>query len=144
MLLVDKSFLFFFTIFLRCYFITPQKGVNMEIDQLVKQCMAQKGTWEDRPFGPEHIVMKVGKKLYAIISDETGLRINLKCEPDFVLTLVDQYDNITLGYHMNKKHWITFIVTEDADLNLLKQLVEDSYNLVFKSLTKREQREIVK
>jgi predicted DNA-binding protein (MmcQ/YjbR family) len=114
----------------------------MEIKELVKLCMEKPGTWQDTPFGPENLVMKVGKKLYAIISEETGLRINLKCEPDFAAFLCSKYKYIIPGYHMNKKHWITITITDEIDINLLKQLVSDSYLLVLNSLTKKEQADI--
>ncbi len=114
----------------------------MEINELIELCKNLPGAWEDRPFGPEHAVMKVGKKLFAIISDESGLRINLKSDPDFAITLREQYDFIIPGYHMNKKHWNTVLVFKMDNVQLLTQLVNDSYNLVLNSLTKKEQKEI--
>lgn len=69
--------------------------------------------------------------------------INLKCDPDRALELRAQYDGINAGYHMSKVHWNTVAVNGDVPLSLLKELIDHSYDLVFKSLTKKLQSEIV-
>ncbi len=114
----------------------------MEINKLINLCKELQGTWEDRPFGPDNSVMKVGDKMFAIISEDKGLRINLKCDPDFALVLREQYSYIIPGYHMNKRHWNTVVINDDVDIELLKNLVKDSYSLVFNSLPKKVRQRI--
>jgi predicted DNA-binding protein (MmcQ/YjbR family) len=54
----------------------------------------------------------------------------LKADPDNAVVLREQYADITPGYHMNKKHWITVQGGGTVDENLVKQLVTASYQLV--------------
>jgi len=69
--------------------------------------------------------------------------INLKCDPEHALELRAQYDAIEPGYHMSKVHWNTVTVGGDVDNKLLKELIDHSYELVLKSLTKKLQAEIL-
>ncbi|KAF2520043.1 MmcQ/YjbR family DNA-binding protein [Flavobacterium salilacus subsp. salilacus] len=68
--------------------------------------------------------------------------INLKCDPERAMELRVEYEGITPGYHMSKVHWNTVSVNSDVPLSLLKELIDHSYELVFKSLTKKIQAEI--
>jgi predicted DNA-binding protein (MmcQ/YjbR family) len=86
---------------------------------------------EDFPFGSEHSVFKVGGKVSAISTlDRTPLEVSVKCEPELALELRGAYAAIRAGYHLNKRHWNA--VTLDGGLpgQLIRDLVEDSYDLV--------------
>jgi predicted DNA-binding protein (MmcQ/YjbR family) len=101
-------------------------------------CMAQRGAIEDFPFGLEHSVFKVGGKIFAISAlDGTPLEVSVKCEPEIAVELRGTYAAIRPGYHLNKRHWNT--VTLDGSLSdqLVRDLVEDSYDLVVSGLPKR-------
>jgi predicted DNA-binding protein (MmcQ/YjbR family) len=66
------------------------------------------------------------------------LSVNLKCDPIYFLELRSLYEGIKGGYHMNKKHWNTLTLEEsDVDNETIEELIDHSYDLVFKSLTKR-------
>lgn len=46
-------------------------------------------------------------------------------------------DNITVdyiipAYHMNKEHWNTIVVSRNADETIIKELIEQSYELTKK------------
>ena len=93
---------------------------------------------EDFPFGPEHSVFKVGGKMFAISAlDRTPLEVSVKCEPELAVQLRDSYAAIRPGYHLNKRHWNT--VTLDGNLGdrFVRELIEDSYDLVVSALPKR-------
>ena len=93
---------------------------------------------ETFPFGRAHSVFKVGGKLFAISAlDRTPLEVSVKCDPDLALDLRVSYAEIRPGYHLNKRHWNT--VTLDGGLpdQLVRDLVEDSYDLVVSALPKR-------
>jgi len=68
--------------------------------------------------------------------------VNLKCDPERALELRAEYDAINPGYHMSKVHWNTIAVNGDVPRKLMLELIEHSYELVFKSLTKKAQAEI--
>ncbi|WP_411826710.1 MmcQ/YjbR family DNA-binding protein [Luteolibacter sp. AS25] len=98
---------------------------------------------ETTPFGPDALVQKVGGKLFAIY-DPSGdpLRVNLKCDPDRSLELREKYDSIIPGYHMNKRHWNTLILDGTIPPDLVKELIQHSYYLVYRSLTRAVRKEL--
>jgi predicted DNA-binding protein (MmcQ/YjbR family) len=110
---------------------------------LRRWCLAQTGAVEDFPFGPEHSVFKVGGKVFAISAlDRTPLEVSVKCEPELALELRATYAAIRPGYHLNKRHWNT--VTLDGSLpdQLIRDLVEDSYDLVVSALPKQVRKQL--
>ena len=102
------------------------------------------GSVEDFPFGPEVHVFKVcGKMFMLMAAEEKPARITLKCEPDDVVQLCDQYSSVSPGYYMNKKHWITIVLDNELPASLIISLLDDSYNLVVKKLTKKDRENLV-
>ena len=66
--------------------------------------------------------------------DEVPPTANLKCDPDLALNLRDQYEQVTPGYHMNKRHWNTVEIEGDISEVELRKMIDHSYELVIKSL----------
>nr|WP_202122039.1 MmcQ/YjbR family DNA-binding protein [Streptomyces sp. BA2] len=100
-------------------------------------CLSFNDVAEEFPFGPEASVFKVAGKMFALSSlDATPLSVNLKCDPDMAVQLRAAHPEIVPGWHMNKRHWNT--VTVDAELPdaMVRELVEDSYDLVVAGLPK--------
>jgi predicted DNA-binding protein (MmcQ/YjbR family) len=100
-------------------------------------CGALAGATRTYPFSEGTAVYKVGGKVFALTQDEPT-SINLKAEPVDVTGLVETYDAITRGYHMNKKHWITVRLDGDLPPGLLEELIEDSYDLIVDKLPARD------
>jgi predicted DNA-binding protein (MmcQ/YjbR family) len=116
---------------------------EVDADELRRSCLAHTGAVEEFPFGPEHSVFKVGGKVFAISAlDRTPLEVSVKCEPDLAAQLRVTYAAIRPGYHLNKRHWNT--VTLDGSLpdQLVRDLVEDSYDLVVSALPKRTRKQL--
>ncbi|QQL46153.1 MmcQ/YjbR family DNA-binding protein [Sulfuriroseicoccus oceanibius] len=110
----------------------------MFLDDAIAQCLALPHVTEETPFGPTALVYKVGGKIFAItLPDDHPPRINLKCDPDRAVTLRDQFDAITPGYHMNKKHWNTVILDHSLPDSLITDLIRHSYDLVVAGLPKK-------
>jgi len=65
-------------------------------------------------------------------------RVTLKANPVDAEALVGQYDSVTPGYYMNKKHWITISLNDELPLEIIKDLSDKSYELVVSKLTKKE------
>jgi predicted DNA-binding protein (MmcQ/YjbR family) len=101
-------------------------------------CLRQVGAIEDFPFGPEHSVFKVAGKMFALSAlDRTPLEVSVKCEPELALAQRDSYPAIRPGYHLNKRHWNTITLDGSLPDQLVRDLVEDSYDLVVSALPKR-------
>jgi len=117
----------------------------MNIETLRQHCLAKKGVEESLPFGPDNLVFKVGGKMFLLASlDEVPLRFNVKCNPEDAVLQREQYAGVLPGHHMNKQHWNTIIADGKISSRLLFQWIDDSYNLVFSSLSKKAQEQIVK
>ena len=100
--------------------------------------LAKKAAEETYPFGPDAMVFKVKGKLFAIVSEHAGgvIHINLKCDPDEAQALRDVFESVKPGYHMNKKHWNTVCFPGDVPAGELMRMIDQSYGLVVKGLTK--------
>ena len=110
----------------------------MYIDELREYCLLKKGVEECLPFGPETLVFKVMGKLFLLTGlDTQPTQFNVKCDPAKAIELRENYECVLPGYHMNKKHWNTIICDGSANNKLLKQWIDDSYNLVAETLPKK-------
>jgi predicted DNA-binding protein (MmcQ/YjbR family) len=116
----------------------------MNIEELRKYCLEKPGVSESFPFDEETLVMKVGSKMFALMNLDGPLSVNLKCEPESAIALREAFDAVEPGYHMNKKHWNTVHFNGSIKKNLLCEWIDQSYSLVFESLTKKEKVEILK
>lgn len=85
----------------------------------------------DYPFGKEVAVYKTGDKMFALIREgKEPVQVSLKCDPLLAVTLRDKYDTVMPGYHLNKKHWNTIVLTGQLSRDEIKDLIRHSYNLV--------------
>jgi predicted DNA-binding protein (MmcQ/YjbR family) len=110
----------------------------MDATELRAWCLEQTGAVEEFPFGPEHSVFKVAGKMFALSAlDREPLSVSVKCEPELAVGLRDTYPAIRPGYHLNKRHWNTITLDGSLPDQLVRDLVEDSYDLIFSALPKR-------
>lgn len=118
----------------------------MNIQQLYEFCLAKKGVTEHFPFDEDTLVFKVGGKMFCLASlkefENGNPSLNLKCDPEKALELRAEYEAIRPGYHMSKVHWNSVDLNKDVPNKMLCELINHSYDLVFKSLTKKIQNEI--
>ena len=111
---------------------------RMDATELRSWCVEQAGAIEDFPFGPETSVFKVAGKLFALSAlDRDPLAVSVKCEPDLAVALRDSYPAIRPGYHLNKRHWNTITLDGSLPDQLVRDLIEDSYDLVVSALPQR-------
>jgi predicted DNA-binding protein (MmcQ/YjbR family) len=118
----------------------------MNLEAYYDYCLSKNGVTEHFPFDKETLVFKVGGKMFALSSlvqwEKGTPSLNLKCEPEYAQELRAQYDGIEPGFHMSKVHWNTISVNKDITDLLLKELIDHSYDLVCKSLTKKAQSDL--
>ncbi|HZG83673.1 MmcQ/YjbR family DNA-binding protein [Paenibacillus sp.] len=110
----------------------------MNRESIVSYCMDKRGAREDYPFGPEPLVMKVGAKMFALVSGSDPVHISLKCDPDTAIMLRQEFEAVKPGYHLNKAHWNTVVVDGSVPEKDLCWMIDHSYALVLKSMPKRE------
>ena len=95
---------------------------------------------EEFPFDANTLVYKVCGKIFTITDLDLFTSINLKCNPEVAMELRDQFDAVQPGYHMNKKHWNTVLMDNTVSDKLLYQWIDHSYDLIVKSLPKKDQK----
>lgn len=111
----------------------------MNIEDIRDYCLLKPGAEETLPFGPDTLVYKVNSKVFLLMGiNSEQLSFNVKCDPDKALELREEYPCVIPGYHMNKKHWNTIIVDGTVSNKLLKEWIDDSYNLVNKKAVKNK------
>jgi len=116
----------------------------MNIEEFRDYCIQKKGVTEEFPFDKNTLVFKVMGKMFALADVDFFESINLKCDPEYAVELREKFQGVLPGYHMSKIHWNTVLIDSDVSDNLLIQLIDDSYHLVAKSLTKKLQEELEK
>lgn len=113
----------------------------MNKKEIIEFCLTLPNTFEDKPFKDEHetIVMKHknNKKWYALIMEvKDKIYLNVKTIPEYSELLRGAYEYIVPGYHMNKQHWNSIIISDKVDVFLVQELIEQSYELTRKNSRK--------
>lgn len=119
----------------------------MNIESFVEYCNGKTGVTEDFPFDRDTLVMKVGGKMFALTSlagwENSSPSVNLKCDPARAEELRAEFTDITPGFHMSKVHWNTVAANKSVSDKMLKELIDHSYELVYKSLTRKIRDELI-
>ena len=114
----------------------------MDANEILDYCLAKKGVEETFPFDQETLVMKVGGKMFLLMSlEKQPLSIAVKTDPEWSAELREKYPQITGAYHMNKTHWNS-VMCEGLKRELIMKLIDSSYELIFESLTKKMKIEV--
>jgi predicted DNA-binding protein (MmcQ/YjbR family) len=104
---------------------------------LRKWCLARPGATEEFPFGEGVSVFKVAGKMFALSGLRSRpLKVSVKCEPELAHRLRASYPAVRPGYHLNKRHWNTIALDGSLPDELVRDMLEDSYDLVVAALPK--------
>ncbi|MGP9537529.1 MmcQ/YjbR family DNA-binding protein [Brachybacterium sp. AOP43-C2-M15] len=91
------------------------------------------------PFGPEYDVAKVVGRMFLLLTEVRGTPVVvLKADPRDSEALRLAHSDITPGYHMNKRHWITLEPGGELEEEFVRELVTDSYLLVVEGLPRAQ------
>jgi len=113
----------------------------MKPAELRDHCLSYTGAEETFPFGPETSVFKVAGKMFALSQLGTdSLRVSLKCEPQLAEALRGAHAAVLPGYHLNKRHWNTVIIDGSLSDDAVRNMIEDSYDLVVSKLPRPHRR----
>ncbi|MCI8761162.1 MAG: MmcQ/YjbR family DNA-binding protein [Clostridia bacterium] len=109
----------------------------MNQKEVIKYSLSLPNTYEDYPFPKDNnsITMKhkENKKWFALVMNvKDKIYLNVKTDPSYSELLRSSYDYIIPAYHMNKEHWNTIIISNKVDDSLVKELIEQSYELTKK------------
>ena len=111
----------------------------MTLEELEKLLISKNGSTKEFPFGDEAMVFKVMNKMFALVAwQEKPLRITLKSLPQDAIGYREIYECVKEGYYMNKKHWNTIAIDGTMNDEILRDMINESYNLVVAKLTKKE------
>ena len=103
----------------------------MDHKQVEEYVLSMPNAELDYPFGEGVAVYKVKGKMFALIAEgKDPVRISLKCDPVLSKALRDKYDEVQEGYHLNKKHWNTVVLTGQLTWEDIQGLIRHSYELV--------------
>jgi len=114
----------------------------MNSEELRSFCLSLKGAEEKMPFGDSTLVFFVKEKMFCLADIVDFDSINVKCDPEKAVLLREQYEEVTPGYHMSKKHWNTVRTNGLISNKLLEEWIKDSYNLVVMGLPRKIQQEL--
>lgn len=104
---------------------------HKEVEQYVLSMPSAK---LDYPFGEDAAVYKVNDKMFALIAEKSSpLRLSLKCDPQLSEVLREKYESVMPGYHLNKKHWNTIVLSGQLPWEDIQGLIRHSYDLVAKT-----------
>ena len=116
----------------------------MNLEEFRKYCLLKKGSSENLPFDETTLAFRVSNKIFAITDlERLPFRVNLKSAPERAIELRERYECITPGYHMNKKHWNSIEPEGNIADDIMIELIDHSYELVFKSLKKTDKEQIL-
>lgn len=106
----------------------------MNHKEVEKYLLSMPGAKLDYPFGENTAVYKVNDKMFALVTEKKEpVQISLKCDPQLAVTLREKYETVMPGYHLNKKHWNTVLLTGQLSWEEIKDLIRHSYDLVIKT-----------
>jgi len=114
----------------------------MDIETFRNYCLSKKGVTESFPFDQNTLVFKVMDKMFAISDVDNFESINLKCDPEMAEDLRERYTDVLPGWHMNKKHWNTIVMSGSVGDNLLGEWIDLSYDLVVDGLSGKMKKEL--
>jgi predicted DNA-binding protein (MmcQ/YjbR family) len=118
----------------------------MKYEWLDEYCLSKQGVDKDFKIEWNAIRYLIGGKIFAMQGGDKDKKaiITLKCEPPFGQFLREQYQHIVAGYYMNKEHWNSVYLDGNVPDDILKQMIDMSYDLVLNSLSKKMQKEIIR
>lgn len=108
--------------------------------------LSKKGVTKDLQKEWNWIRYQIGGKMFAAVcldDNDKPYYITLKLEPAGGDFLRSQYEDIIPGYYMNKIHWNSVKAEGEVPDDLLRDLLDKSYQLVLSGFSKKKQREIL-
>jgi predicted DNA-binding protein (MmcQ/YjbR family) len=110
----------------------------MNIEELRDYCIAKSAVTESFPFDESTLVFKVAGKMFLLTDLVDAFSMNVKNTPEKINELRELYPSVLPGYHMSKIHWNTVMIDGSISDNLLKQWIDESYDLIVAGFSRKE------
>ena len=109
----------------------------MDFDPIREYCLSFPGAVEQPQWG-NNLLYKVGGKMFLIYNlDKTyPNRFSIKCTPEN-FSLLTERDNIIPAPYLARNNWVNFTDGFKIKNDELKELIGESYRLVYQKLPKR-------
>ncbi|MDR3094118.1 MAG: MmcQ/YjbR family DNA-binding protein [Bacteroidales bacterium] len=117
----------------------------MKYDFIQEYCLSKKGAEEDYKREWDAIRYAVCGKMFALVGNDGAGNpiISVKHKPEYGIELREKYSEIVAGYYLNKTHWSSMSLSGNVPEEVLKKMLDDSYELIFNSLSKKVQTEMM-
>jgi len=116
----------------------------MKYEWVDDYCLAKKGVEKD--YKVEWSMTRYmihGKMFLSLGGDKYGKPIyTVKLEPEHGILLREQFPEIVPGYYSNKMHWNSVYVDGNVSDEMMREMVDEAYSIVFAALPKKVQAEI--
>lgn len=114
----------------------------MDFDSIREYCLSFPGTVEQPQWG-NHLLFKVGGKMFLIYNLDKAYpnRFSIKCTPENFAQLTER-DKIIPAPYLARNNWVNFTDGFKMNKNELKDLISESYRLVYGKLPKKVKAEI--
>lgn len=112
------------------------------IDWVREFCLSLPHTTEDVQWG-SNLLFRIARKMYCIVSLEPqdSVKMSLKCTPEKFSELLE-IDGIIPAPYLARNHWVAFMDMNALRQSEIRELITDSYHLVFEKLTKKQQTQL--
>lgn len=114
----------------------------MNIEQLREYCIKKQAVTEEFPFDDNVLVFKVLGKMFVMSPldkwEKGEASVTLKCDPEYTIALREQYESIFPGPYVSNKHWNTVAIYKgELQPKFILELIDHSYEMVVKGMTKK-------
>ena len=118
------------------------KGDKLKLEDIKNYCLSKESAYEDYPFGDIPICYRMAGGIFAQLYPlSEDYKITLRCEPEYGQFFRQAFPGIVVrGYHCPKvqqPYFNTIHLNDFKDDNLLLDMIDHSYNEVFKRLPKK-------
>mgnify|MGYP002619541778 CR=1 FL=1 len=102
-------------------------------EEAIKYGLSFANTYVEAPFRDQNwqlVRVKGSKKAFLWTYERNGyINLNVKADPESLDFWRQAFESVIPGWHQNKEHWNTIIIDEKVDEDLVKELIEQSYQL---------------
>jgi predicted DNA-binding protein (MmcQ/YjbR family) len=119
----------------------------MMYDFIQKYCLAKKGVVEDYKVEWDAIRYMIRDKMFAMVGNDASGEpiISMKLRPEFSIELRERFSHdIKPGYYLNKVHWSSLNLNGNVPEDVLRQMLDQAYELVLEGFSKKIREEITK
>ena len=110
----------------------------MNVEVFRDYCLSKKIVTEGFPFSksPDTLVFKVAGKIFAVTNISNFESIVLKCNPELIHELKDEFSSVKNPPYFDGKHWISVLIDSSISDKKIFEWIDNSYDLIVSMLPK--------